>query len=288
MSAIEFIPQPPSLKYLLESFLKENEALFLAHASSAALPDSFTGIHQMRVAAKRLRSLFKLMDWLAPDRFKSKLELRELRKYFKAAGMVRDIQMRQLLLEGYCNKLGLDFDRYSALLRADRLAAQKDLKKRMRCFSPKIMEAPATRLLTLLHTMEEGELVEGTHHLLENMQEQMQLLFPPTYDPERFHKIRIVLKESLYVHGLVCMVDADAGLGTEGVEALKKAAETAGEWHDLEVFLATLDRIALESPQVFPQNAHFLSLRNLVEEDMRHDLRRYKRQLKKLLGKKEQ
>lgn len=283
MGLVRHIGERKPLREVLREYLQMHQAEFLEHALSPNLADSFHGIHQMRVATKRIRSVYRLMEWLAADRFNARRELVDVRKYFKLAGAVRDIQMREKLLMKYCDLLGLSFPRYEDLLRETRVRAQRKLRKRMPSFSKKMLVEPSRLLLEILESMEEKEVVELAVQNVELRTEEMAIELPPDDHAERLHKVRILLKENLYVMTQV-NESASGPVWVSGyLQHVKRTGDVAGDWHDLDVFLDAIDQLYIEQPQIFPDDEHFMRLREVLDAERKKSLRAYRKAMKRVI-----
>jgi CHAD domain-containing protein len=282
MSDSDSISTRPPLRELLRNYLGANNAAFLQHASSPNLPESFQGIHQMRVAAKRIRSVYRLMEWLAPERFDARIALRDIRRYFKLAGAVRDLQIREKLLATYCDLLGLSFPRFDAHLRAQRVKAQHRLRKRLPAFSQEFVLRPTQVLLDLLDRMEEETIVRYAYQKVELRKEDIAILMPLDDDAKRLHAVRILLKENLYVMTQVNASSSGPIWSSEEVDHLKEAAEVAGDWHDLDVFVDAITQQQVSHPHIFSDSVAFERLIQALTTDKAKALKNFRKRMKVL------
>lgn len=283
MSDSDSISTRPALRELLRDIIRANNAEFLLHASSPQLPDSFQGIHKMRVAAKRIRSVYRLMEWLAPERFDARHAMRGIRKYFKLAGAVRDLQIHEHLLGKYSALMGLTFPRYETFLRGLRLRAQRRLAKRLPSFEPDALTHPAHTLLSLLGRISEEAMLRHAKQNVELRKEEMAIQMPPDDDAKRLHAVRILLKENLYVMSQVNASIHGPVWPESEIERYKEAAETAGDWHDLDIFAETLLAQHTARPQLFPDRTSFDRLLEKLTTDKTKALKRYQKQIRQLL-----
>jgi CHAD domain-containing protein len=283
MSDSESISTRPALRELLRDFIGANNAEFLQYATSPQLPDSFQGIHKMRVAAKRIRSVYRLMEWLAPEHFDARHAMRGIRKYFKLAGAVRDLQIHEHLLGKYGAMMGLAFPRYETFLRGLRLRAQRKLAKRLPSFEPFKLTNPADTLLKLLDRTSEEALLRHAKQNVALRTEDMSIQMPPDDDPKRLHAVRILLKENLYVMSQVNASIHGPVWPESEIELYKQAAETAGDWHDLDVFMETLVAQQLAQPRLFPDRPAYDRIIEKLSVDKAKALKRYHKQIRLLL-----
>ena len=272
------------LKQTLHGYLRVNEEVFLRYAGSKSLPDNASGIHQLRVSVKRLRSVFRYMEWVAPGQFEARDALQEVRKFFKTAGNLRDLHIREAMLDRFCDELGLGFPRYANLLKKEKAAAQVSLGKRVQQVRPQGLAQAMEDMENILSGIEEAELLELARGLLRRRMLQVRLVFPEAHDAERYHKVRVLLKESLYVLQLL-LEASHREWDKKWVNAVKEAGERGGEWHDVEVFLHALDGARQQPSHVFPDERAFLRLRAAVQAAETRALERYRKQVVKVLEK---
>jgi CHAD domain-containing protein len=282
MSDSENISTRPPLHALLQTFLGANNAAFLQHATSPQLPESFHGIHQMRVAAKRIRSVYRLVESFAPERFDARHELKGIRRYFKLAGAVRDMQIHEALLDKFSTLLGLSFPRYEAFLRAERVKAQRILHKRLPKLSPEVVHRPAEALLALMGRLSEETMLELARHNVQMRQEEINIVLPPDDDAERLHAVRILLKENLYVMSQINASSAGPIWPSEEISQLKDTTDKAGDWHDLDVFLHAVLAQHLAHPSIFPDPSAFKLLTRCLSAAKNKALKNYRKGLKRL------
>lgn len=284
MSDSDNISTRPPLRELLRTFLGANNAAFIQHATSPKLPESFQGIHQMRVAAKRIRSVYRLVESLVPEHFDARHELKGIRKYFKLAGAVRDLQIQEALLSQYSALLGLSFPRYEAHLRAERLKAQRRLRKRLPGFTPEVVLQPTQTLLSLLERLSVETITELAWHNVQVRQEEISIVLPPDDDAKRLHAVRTLLKENLYVISQINASSAGPIAPDEELIQLKETSDVAGEWHDLDVFLHEILSQHAAHPNLFPDPSTFQLLIRYLGMAKNKALKSYRKGLKRLLA----
>jgi hypothetical protein len=111
----------------------------------------------------------------------------------------------------------------------------------------------------------------------------VRFLLPTTYVPERYHKVRTILKENLYVMTQANDAVAPPMFDPAYVDAVKQAGEKGGDWHDFDVFTMALEEAAALEDNLFPDQAAFARLHDWVAENASKSFKKYKKQIKKVL-----
>ena len=78
-------------------------------------------IHQLRVRIKRLKAIFRLLEFIHPVEFKAKDHFRLFKPVFKSTGLIRESQINLSLLKKFqgTEKLHKSFSKYITKLRPE-------------------------------------------------------------------------------------------------------------------------------------------------------------------------
>ncbi len=224
------------LRKAIWSLFEANRQLVLQKVAVKRGPEQEEAIHQLRVATKKIRSVYRLCEVISAGKFRAKKEISELRTLFRAAGVLRELQVHVAVVEDYETLQTAAYPKLSKLLRIEQRVAKPYFEEARHAFRKSSLEDSGKKIARILkHSSEESvhsALVQVTLSRLRAMHQAM----PAGYDPEEIHKARISLKEAMYLIGLL----HDAGYKSDFEEGLliqaKLAAELAGDWHDREVF----------------------------------------------------
>ncbi|MBO0939122.1 CHAD domain-containing protein [Fibrella sp. HMF5335] len=241
-------------------------------------------IRRVRVGIKRLRSLFRLIELIRPHRFKSRRHERALRKLFKQAGRVRELQVSQDALP----HLSVPADvkkQYRLFLAKREHKARKKLKKALGQFHKKDLK-PAARLVRRLGKKTTPAKIDGRlRAFIDREALAIDALQRAERTPESTHQARKHLKALLEIGTLLIQHTPDDALA-KVLTTAKQLQTQIGTWHDkivllqqLEAFIATdndlppttADRLVARQQQLATQQTQRLdqlndSLRNLVED----------------------
>jgi CHAD domain-containing protein len=206
-------------------------------------------VHELRVAAKKIRAVYRLCQEISNGDFKAKSEMAELRMLFSAAGTLRELQVDQIVLENYEQLHLAVYDKLSKLLLVERKAASPRYQAARKAFRSKSFASPAKKIARLLENTTADALHEAVLRLAQLRLKQASQAMPIGYEPELIHKARIYLKEAMYLIGLLLSANHCSGFDAQRLIDAKFAAEIAGDWHDREVFFQWL-QIQLRSQAI--------------------------------------
>jgi CHAD domain-containing protein len=198
-------------------------------------------VHDLRVEIKRLRAFFDLAEACNPL-FAGRAAFQPIRKLFKAAAPLREVQVDLTLARDKCAALGLRLDEYRNALKAAELRARKKFSAAAGCFDPGVFLDQETALRRVLDGIESSVLqskTEAFFHILTGELRHLERAGPR--DRQTLHRIRILAKKSRYVLEVVqaCFRPGEAAL-QELNESLRAVHQALGQWHDLELGLASV------------------------------------------------
>jgi CHAD domain-containing protein len=253
-------PLVDDLRGAVRAFFEANRDIVFAKAKVKPGPDQEKAVHELRVATKKIRTAFRLVQFIAPDRFRQKKEIAGLRTLFRAAGPLRELQVDESVVWNY-ELLHIAYHRrLSQLLRAETKSAQPYYESERKAFDQATLLKPGKLLLTIVHGMPEEELLAKTLALYYLRMGQMHQVMPNTYEVEMIHKARIYLKEAMYLMGLLVQAGYAHKLKPGLLEAAKATAEIAGDWHDREVFYQWLQIQLRPDGALFGKDRHYRML----------------------------
>jgi CHAD domain-containing protein len=267
----------PSQDALLALFDRYCESLvtnFVA-AGATASADAF---HDARVAIKRMRAFFTLLEWLDPA-FERRPHEKALRPVFKAMGRVRDVQIQKEIAARIAREASIDLGSYLDHLTMNEAAATIDFFPLVPSFDPATVEA----------------IRESLRASLEKLQPDISMLLATAAfrdacfdicawaggDTRDLHALRTLSKRANYMLYMVRTAFpsfAPAAAIEEGIDRLQKLL---GLWHDEEVTVGLARQWARRAPgsPVDPELVRFLNTIRREKARMRRRIRRIWRAL---------
>lgn len=246
------------------SLFETNRDIVLAKLKVKRGPDQEEAIHELRVATKKIRTVFRLIQAIAPDQFRQKKEIARLRQLFRAAGTLRELQVNVGVVWSY-EQLHLAFyRRLGQLLAQEGKVALSQYEVERKRFGRAALDEPGEKVRAILHATSEEDLLQHTLAVCSKRMAQIQEVMPRDYDPEGVHKARIYLKEAMYLMGLLHQAGYEDQLQAGVLDHAKRVAEMAGDWHDQEVFYQWLHfQLGAKAPLGGQEPAYRLLLQDL-------------------------
>lgn len=191
-------------------------------------------IHDFRVALKRMKALFRLVEAISPS-FNAALRFRRFRRVFKVSARLRDLHIQLGIADELASVGGFPSGTYRTFL----LLSETKESTRLLRFAKKFDTA---RLLAKRNTLSDILGHEDSERIVRSASERLVLLMEKlatrAEHPEEnggYHKFRIRAKETHYVRE---MYDLLHGIqpGDDGfLKDMKKVHQALGAWHDREV-----------------------------------------------------
>lgn len=227
---------------LLDYFTKHC-GLFIRNFNLVLSDFDADAIHDMRVAIKRIRAVFLLLERLYPHKFNPIEEEGRLRELFRLSGRMRDAQVQQQLLAGNALNLGSTFGEYQAFLHDAENKAIKKFKKFISKFdTEKELNQKQEKAGKLISTTDAEQIrIQIIQFVDELFLKARQMRADDEHD-ESLHEIRRKLKQCHYLLSLFSQDDPDLPKLNTTLKRLDKVNELLGNWHDQMIGMEMLDR----------------------------------------------
>jgi CHAD domain-containing protein len=226
---------------LLEYFQKHQQHLehYLALCFEEPEPEM---VHQLRVSIKRLRAVLHFTgEVTGNEEISAKKQGKSLRKLFKAAGILRDIQVQLKLIPEYESGLNFKFRLYLSYLK-------KLEKQSVKNFNAFIEETKP------IHKLTSGrELIEESLAMLspEEIRLKAELLITARCsnirqmlgtkpDDKKLHEMRTIIKQMRYIMSIMLKGSPEDSEAKVSVAILTELEELLGRWHDVVVGIGFL------------------------------------------------
>jgi len=200
-------------------------------------------IHQYRIALKRIRALFHMMEFATHGKFESDILFYPIRTIFRPGGNLRDIHVQLELIEEYEEALDMSFDKIREFLFFLEIKSQRKFLKRTRKSIEKPMDKLMFRLKKLADNMTEEEFNHASVDWIRSQMVLLKTIYNHIYDPHVFHRFRKHQKETFYMIDFINKYTS-GNVAIEGsLEELKVVAKKIGEWHDQHNILSRINYI---------------------------------------------
>lgn len=199
------------------------------------------GVHDLRVALKRLKAFFNLVGAIG-DSFNAKKRFRPFKTIARTAGALRDAHVQRELVDEMNASLNLDLVAFCTYLSR----AESDGYDVFRAFSDaNPLEAAAgagtciSRAIEKTSDVRAGTLAYGRFC---NLRNNLVLAGKEAVlGDSALHKVRIVSKELHYTFELLQQCFHRFEDRTDFIAEIKKVHQALGKWHDYDVCLERLE-----------------------------------------------
>lgn len=205
------------------------------------------GVHDMRVAIKRLRAYYRMVEAVNPE-FDARKRSKFLKAIAKYTAGIRDAQVQIDLLTDISGKTGFDTEAFrdwldsrerAAIASFDDYTAARDP---LRILSRREMQVK--NALDAVSTVRAETLVEGRFR---NLMNHLVIASRGDLTDAVLHNIRKSAKETHYACEILTGTFGPLPEGDAFIAALKPVHSALGLWHDCVVNLAYLAAFAVDS-----------------------------------------
>jgi CHAD domain-containing protein len=260
--------------------LLERRARALHRQLVAAVAGKDTGVHQARVASRRLReALPVLTDGL--QHTKSGKAQRKIRRLTQALGTVRELDVTLHLIDALADRPAVP----QAALREVRALVIEEREQRRALMLERLKEIDQDKLARRLQSVRTALAAPAPGHnwrgalalriarrgrRLEKAIDQAGRI----YAPEGLHQVRIATKKFRYA--LEIADESGAAPSGPALRVIKRVQETLGRLHDLQVLQHHVAAVgAAPRHRRSTPDAELAVLARLIEDDCRHLHARY-------------
>lgn len=191
-------------------------------------------IHKMRVRVKRLKSIFRLLEYCYPGEFRAKDYYRPYKAVFKNAGKVRESQINTGLFREYpfAAALRRSYCRHIKLMKQQWRPALDAL---IHSFDYATLEDNNRKIGKYLSAYDEPELIRLTGRFINSEIQRINKLVEQEDGLQSIHGVRIILKNIKPLLGLLRR-RRDSSFTGEQYDSLVETEKLIGSWHDRHIF----------------------------------------------------
>jgi len=244
----------------------------------AALDGDAHGVHQARVASRRLREAVPVLT-SGVKGAKAKKALGKIRRLTRALGTVRELDVTLQIIDDLTARQTLPrtaLEDVRGHVVAERDERREVMLKRLAQVNLSKLDK---RLLAMGEALADAEgegwrealgarLVKRAKALAVAMSEAGRM-----YSPEQLHKVRIASKKLRY--GMELALDAGVKAAAAPLRAVKRVQETLGKLHDLQVLQTHVAAVQAGPRAQVPPNAGLEIVARALEDQCRHLHARY-------------
>lgn len=267
----------------IEKYLDKRTRTLKKNIEAAERYYGIDAIHDLRVEIKRIRALYHLIHAVVPS-FNAERHTLSMRKLFKKAGMLRDIDIQQEIVRRGHEKF--DLSEYLNYLKKQELLLRPELVLACRDLHMQTLKSNRTTVLKAIAKLSQDQLQAKIGTYADSTLKKIKKLSQrKTQSSQCLHDIRKLTKVARYTLDVWKL-----GVGTsvqieKALKELKSAATLLGEWRDTVIASESLQSyLEHDAPKtVFSPGGYtkFLQLLELREENL---LARYYRSSRALSG----
>jgi CHAD domain-containing protein len=238
------------------------------------------GVHQARVATRRLREAVPVLTAGVKGGGKTARAKRKIRRLTRALGVVRELDVTMRILDELARRPGIPrnaLEDVRAHVLSERDERRKVMFERLETVNTQKL---VRRLHSVVASLTEGDADAWRHTLSVRILKRAKRFSAAVleaghiYAPERLHQVRIAVKKLRYA--LELADDGGVGAAHPLVGELKRAQETLGRLHDLQVLQHHVGEVQSNPPVRREGSADGLdAISQALEAECRHLHGRY-------------
>ncbi|MFO7732679.1 MAG: CHAD domain-containing protein [Candidatus Aminicenantes bacterium] len=228
---------PPSFK----AFYERQALYFHDRYTTASKFQTSDAVHDMRVALKRLRAFFNLLEAVNPF-FRAERSFAPARRLFRAAGKLRNLQVLQARARQAAQDFGLELSEYYNWLKAGERQEKKSFCRACGRFDEDFFAVSWVSISSAVEGLTENEIAEAASVRLEALLQGLREEVSPGEDAQRLHFLRIRSKEARYALEILQEGRPPDEDRVALDRFLKRVHQSLGRWHDDEIELEFLRR----------------------------------------------
>lgn len=220
-------------------------------------------VHKLRLTIKKLNVLIGLINY--SEKLTSKRELKFIDHIYINSGQLRNKQVQLNLLNGYRDRIGDETDFIVKDLRKDLKVLKKKLRVKVNQINPFDIALLNLRIDSTIEVLSGSymDLIPKTK--VNEIKEQMNLIIRESLKDKDLHRIRILLKELIYLVSLINKGNTKLKINLTLVIQLKNLQQELGDWHDLKVLLEEVKRVT-------PTSKSFVEMIELDKKIMQENI----------------
>jgi len=218
---------------IIRDYYIEHKTIFEEKFSMVLESFDMEAIHKMRTTTKRLRGLFQLIEYLSTNKFKAKKQLKKIRVLFKYAGNIREIQIEQLIVWDFEQRLNENYSEYlEYLLRREHLEIARFLKH-----LPNIDQRESIlnhdEILAAIESINISKLQKKANKFINSKTKTLKSLISKPSSNNTIHRSRTILKQLYYLYEVLVSLSGRNDILNLPVESIRELEQKIGTWHDL-------------------------------------------------------
>lgn len=206
-------------------------------------------IHKLRLNIKRLRTIFKILEYRMDKKIEFKV-LEMIDRLFLYSGKLRDIQVQILLLKTFQNEIGEEVDIFISIFKKEKKRIEKEVVRSLQIIDPFDIVLLNQRLDNSIEALSDFSIETILQVKTVELFNQIKAIINSEPNEKSLHRIRIMLKELIYTLSVIKKGKNKFRFNPSIVASLKNLQQKLGEWHDLKVLFNKVESIKVESAKL--------------------------------------
>lgn len=217
----------------ISAYYKEQKTIWEENASLSIESFNEEAIHKMRTTTKRLRALFPFLKVISNGQFSGKKALKSIRGFYKNIGNIRELQLEQMLIPEYENKLGATFNLYKDFLSKKEQLEINHFQKIYGNFKPRDSKLPPFEDIEKLNMGTTGVITENAKLFLLKKSRRIHHYIVSPASHQNIHAVRRHLKQMYYLNDSTGSANNLYPESSLEQVRLREMEQYIGKWHDL-------------------------------------------------------
>lgn len=218
---------------LIKAYYQEHKTVFDEKFKLVLLGFNADAIHKMRTSTKRLRALFQFIQVLSGNKFKAKKHLKKVRNLFKYVGIIRELQIEQMLMWSYEEKLEANYSEYIEYLLRRENYEIKIFKEFLSTQNKEDILLDDEKIIKCIELLKQDKLIKRCEKFLRKKRNTLSEIITQRPNNKRIHEVRTTLKQLYYLHDVLTGILGRDMLLSIDKERLREIEQYLGTWHDL-------------------------------------------------------
>jgi len=220
-------------------FYRKRSTSFLANLYKASITGDNEDIHKARVDVKKIIALFRLFEMILPDLFQKDDHYYFFKKLFNITGKIREIQVNGILLSHY-HKDNPETVLYRRFLKSEETRFTRQFLSIVQMFEERNLKKSEIVIKKLGEKIGQKKFNTVAYQFILKKARKTWKILREKNSPEYLHKIRQNLKAIGAIAALAKTIKNDEKLNAI-LKDLTKIEVHIGEWHDKQIFLASIE-----------------------------------------------
>ncbi len=222
------------IKLFVRDYLLEQKKKFIVNYKTSIEEQGIDAVHDMRVAAKRLNTTVRMLNFNEIANFRLKKSFIPVRFVYKQFGGMRDFQVLTILVKEFQEKMELDLSIIIDDCEERIKYVTSELRNVMKFFKYRTILRNFKLIERYIENKTIDELIIKVLNYRENRIDKMKFYSNKSNEKRNLHEVRKMIKDISYLMEMSTEVLPDF---SKELNQYKELGSLLGTWHDRAVLL---------------------------------------------------